>query len=574
MKSVRSRSIETGDRFRRVSSAWIRAFAAGRNLRLPSPLSPLQSGTVTRGGFDVDAAWNRWHEPALEAGFAAKERPFFALLDRARIERLASRGWPGMASNLGEPLRLAPSGAPWQPLYLCARLLADGQRGRARSFVEEWHKQHESSTWRAGLGRWRRALGMTAGQSGFDPDRFRALANVMHGLLLLDAWNDDVLADARTFAERVGPLVRQCGQTLAATPDGPAPGDDSPAEFEGLELVPDASEEDAESEFECAGEAEPEPPVARAYPGYSVFTQALDETASASRWFLPEDLALLQRLKALDRRRSRQLAHRLQRRLQVARQRHWEFDQEDGLVDSRRLCRLVQADSELRIFRRETDAPVPEAAVSLLVDLSGSMRGERLLSAAVAIDLAVHVLETSGIQCEVLGYTTRFAGENPIHAGWLKAGKPQPAGRLNAIRHVVFKPALRPWRRTRQYLGLLMRDGFGCENIDGEALHWAAGRLMRIEVPRRILIVLSDGAPFDQSTAAVNGREYLCDHLRKVIKQLELSPIDLVAMGTGTDVSRYYRRSVMLSGPEAVSEALFERLGDLLTHPNPGCDNQ
>jgi len=196
------------------------------------------------------------------------------------------------------------------------------------------------------------------------------------------------------------------------------------------------------------------------------------------------------------------------------------------------------------------------------------------LSAALAIDLAVHVLEISGIQCEVLGFTTRYGENNPVERRWQRSGRSGRPGRLNALRHIIFKSARQPWRRCRPHLGLLLRDGFGHENIDGESLHWAAQRLFSLDVQRRILMVLSDGAPFDQATASANGREFLCDHLRTVVRRLDALPLHLLALGTGADVSRFYRQAVVLKDPEAVAETLFERLGDLLTSPKAQRDSR
>jgi len=190
--------------------------------------------------------------------------------------------------------------------------------------------------------------------------------------------------------------------------------------------------------------------------------------------------------------------------------------------------------------------------------------------AALAIDLAVHSLESCNIRCEVLGFTTRFGDDNPIAAHWHRQGAGGEPGRLNALRHVVYKRAEQPWRQARGQLGLMLREDFGHENIDGEALHWAARRLLRRREPRKLLIVLSDGAPFDSATAAANGRGYLEHHLRQVIAGIEASPVQLLAIGTGQDVSRFYRHACIVRQPAQVPDVLFERLGELLTMPLAG----
>jgi len=570
----RSRSTDQEEALRPLGRAWIRAFASGRRVR--SNVSPSDSeGTIgQRGWVDISAAWNRWHAAGIAAGFSPRERPFFALFDRVRVERLAAKDWPGMAANLADVERLAPSSILLRPLYLCARHLAEGNKNAARTFVEDWIRQHQLGPMKSRMMSWRQALGGASSSSHLDYDQFQALAAVLRELLQVDAWEHAVLEDAKVFAAKIEPLVKHCGETLVLSIRDSSSEQTSADQPSTASLDVDSSEEDSEAELAVEGQPESEAPIARAYPDYAVYSHARDETASALRWYELTDRQCLDRLQDIDRRRARQLAHRLQRRLQVARRRTWQFDQEEGLIDSRRIARLVQAGSDPRVFRSESECPVPEACVSLLVDMSGSIRGDRRLSAALAIDLAVHVLEICGIQCEVLGYTTRYGDENPIERRWQRSGQSVQPGRLNAVRHIIFKSARQPWRRCRPYLGLLLRDGFGHENIDGEALHWAAQRLFSLDVSRRILIVLSDGAPFDQATAAASGRDFLCDHLRVVVRRLDALPLHLLALGTGADVSRFYRNAVVLKNPEAVAETLFERLGDLLISPKAQSDSR
>ena len=548
-----------------LESAWIRTFAAGRRVKTSPPLA--DSADAHRARLDSQAAWQRWHRPHVWVDFHAHERPFGLLFERARVERLAALGWPGMATNLAESENLAPEPVELRQLYLCAASLAAGDSAGAKQVLARWRT---APALRPIAVRWRRwSLSWTgrAAVGQLSLARRQALVECLQALVDLDCWQAEKLADAEAFAAALTPLVRRCGQILNVPADVLAAGDPSSADVP----LDEADEDDPAARLELEGLAEPEAPIARAYPEYTVFSQSRDITAPAGRWYQAGDRARLERLNRIDRRRARQLAHRLQRRLEAARQRHWAFDQEQGLLDSRRLARLVQPGSDARVFRLESPGQMPTAAVSLLVDLSGSMTAERRLSAALAIDLAAHVLDICGVQCEVLGFTTADSGHNPVEQAWRAAGSPANPGRLNALRHVVFKDARQPWRRCRRFLGLLLREEFGHENIDGEALHWAAQRLLRLDAARRILIVLSDGAPFDRATAAVHGRDYLCRHLRQVIERLDRSPLQLLAMGTGTDVSRFYRHAVVLSRPEAVAETLFSQLAELLTAPpKPG----
>ena len=240
------------------------------------------------------------------------------------------------------------------------------------------------------------------------------------------------------------------------------------------------------------------------------------------------------------------------------------------MLDPRRLSRLLVPAGDQAVFRVEDESALPAACVTLLVDQSGSMHAQRRLMAALAIDLAVHSLELCNIRCEVLGFTTRFGEDNPLADHWRRQGAGAAPGRLNALRHIAYKRAEQPWRQARGQLGLMLRDGFGHENIDGESLHWAARRLLRRREPRKLLIVLSDGAPYDSATAAANGRDYLERHLRQVIAGIEASPIQLLAIGAGQDVSRFYPHASVVRAAEQVPDILFDQLGGLLTAPPQG----
>jgi len=259
---------------------------------------------------------------------------------------------------------------------------------------------------------------------------------------------------------------------------------------------------------------------------------------------------------------ARRLARRLQQRLLALQVQHWNNEQEQGTLDRRRLVAMVASGSPL-VFRQEDERLATQACVTLLLDQSGSMRGLPRALTLQAIDLAVQVLEACGVRSEVLGFGTSFAADNPLRREWEAAGCPPFPGRLNALRHILYKPANLPWRRCRQ--SLLRQPLTEGENIDGEALEWAASRLLRQPEPRKILIVFSDGTPFDEATAFANGRGYLEDHLHHSIAQIEASAINLAAIGSGQGVTRYYRNALVLQRYEQVSTTLFEQLANLLT---------
>jgi cobaltochelatase CobT len=302
---------------------------------------------------------------------------------------------------------------------------------------------------------------------------------------------------------------------------------------------------------------------------YRAYSTQWDEERPARHFCTPEDLTTLQGLDPADQARIRRLALQLQRQLLSARQRHWQFDQDSGRLDSRRLARLLMPGAPPRIFREEQVSPVPEACVTLLVDQSGSMRGRPQQIAVQAIDLAVQTLEACRISCEVLGYTTVDGEDNPVVRSWRAHGQPKRPGRLNALRQLIYKSASDPWRRARPSLGLMLRADFGRENLDGEALDWAARRLAARPEPRKILLVLSDASPYDAATVAVHGRGYLETHLRQVIADIDASAIQLVAIGTSHRVGYYYRKAVVLHRHDTVADTLFAQLGELLSPSDP-----
>ena len=258
------------------------------------------------------------------------------------------------------------------------------------------------------------------------------------------------------------------------------------------------------------------------------------------------------------------LANRLQRRLLAKQNRSWEFDLEEGLLDSARLDRVVVNPLMPLSFKQEKDMEFRDTVVSLLIDNSGSMRGRPISVAAMSADILARTLERCAVKVEILGFTTRAWKGGQAREQWLAAGKPAAPGRLNDLRHIVYKRADAPWRRARKNLGLMLREGILKENIDGEALLWAHNRLIGRPEERRILMVISDGAPVDDSTLSVNPSNYLEQHLREVIDWIEsYSPVELLAIGIGHDVTRYYQRAVTIVDAEQLGGAMMDELAAL-----------
>jgi cobaltochelatase CobT len=301
---------------------------------------------------------------------------------------------------------------------------------------------------------------------------------------------------------------------------------------------------------------------------YKVFTEEFDEVVEATELC---DFEELDRLRAyLDSQLTglqgvvTRLANRLQRRLMAQQNRAWDFDQEEGLLDAARLARVVVSPGHSLSYKVERDQEFKDTVVTLLIDNSGSMRGRPISIAAISADILARTLERCGVKVEILGFTTRAWKGGQSREKWLTEGKPAQPGRLNDLRHIVYKKADEPMRRARKSLGLMMREGLLKENIDGEALLWAHHRLLARSEDRRILMVISDGAPVDDSTLSVNNAGYLETHLRKVIDWIERqSPVQLVAIGIGHDVTRYYKRAVTIMDVEQLGGTIIEQLAGL-----------
>ncbi len=320
------------------------------------------------------------------------------------------------------------------------------------------------------------------------------------------------------------------------------------------------------------GDAPPEPPTSapasEADPDYKVYLNTHDEEVAAEDLAEPAELERLrayldQQLEPLKGAVSR-LANKLQRRLQAQQNRSWEFDLEEGILDAGRLARVVANPTTPLSFKHEKDTEFRDTIVTLLLDNSGSMRGRPISIAAICADVLARTLERCNVKVEILGFTTRAWKGGQAREAWLNDGRPQQPGRLNDLRHIIYKRADAPWRRTRPNLGLMMKEGLLKENIDGEALEWAHRRMLGRQEVRKILMVISDGAPVDDSTLSVNPANFLEKHLRDVIAMVERrKAVELLAIGIGHDVTRYYDRAVTITDVEQLAGAMTEQLAAL-----------
>ena len=561
----------------------------GNTLRVPMPgrAVPKAQADEARGFADSMALRLRHHNAALHARSIPAEpvaRACFDAIEQVRYEALGARDFAGIRSNLaaaqvvrsaGDPISRARTTqeVPIQSalaLILREQLTGEAVPDAARGGVELLRGWIES----------RAAPDIAALAGSLDDQKaFQKLAlDMLQHLELTRAQPDEHEAtepdeqdgDDQTEDKEDGSDAGEDQQPaeMAAEPtDGDDEGD------EGGERELDDDPDDGESSEE--GE-EGMLPVRPNRPwtdlpvdfDYKVFTTQFDEIVAATELCDDEELTRLRayldtQLKGLQGIVTR-LANRLQRRLMAQQSRSWDFDQEEGMLDAARLARIVVSPGHSLSYKIERETEFKDTVVTLLIDNSGSMRGRPISIAAISADVLARTLERCGVKTEILGFTTRAWKGGQSREAWLAGGKPAHPGRLNDLRHIVYKKADEPWRRARKNLGLMMREGLLKENIDGEALLWAHSRLLVRQEDRRILMAISDGAPVDDSTLSVNTAGYLEQHLRKVIEWIEKqSPIQLVAIGIGHDVTRYYRRAVTIMDVEQLGGTIIEQLADL-----------
>ena len=360
------------------------------------------------------------------------------------------------------------------------------------------------------------------------------------------------------------------GQSIDGSTDDQTAGDERDSRPDGAPADPDgeASDEGPELNEGALPNRQEVGDDGRPIDAYRVFTTAHDETVDAAELCDPNELERLrslldQQLTALSSVVAR-LANKLQRRLMAQQNRSWAFDLEEGVLDTARLTRIITDPTSPLSFKAESESPFRDTVVTLLLDNSGSMRGRPIMVAAVCADILARTLERCGVKVEILGFTTRAWKGGQSREAWITAGKPAHPGRLNDLRHIIYKSADAPWRRAKKNLGLMMREGLLKENIDGEALTWAHERLKARPEARQILMVISDGSPVDDSTQSANAALYLDKHLRQVIAEIETrSPVELIAIGIGHDVTRWYRRAVTIVDVEQLGGVMIEKLAEL-----------
>ena len=567
--------------------------ATGHKIRLPqlSGAASEKEVAITRGLADSFTLKKANHSEAVHGRYLPQgknARAVYEAVEQARIEAIGARAMPGVANNLsamlddryGKLVVNRSSNRKDTPLeeavalILREKLTGQPPPAAARNYVDLWRDWVQD---KAGL-------------------RFAALETALHDQQAFSRLSRDLIASL-DMADELGEDPDQAEENEeqeaedepgenSETPQGEdqesqqssaeemesAEGETEAAEMDAQQSEADDMPDDLDGEQQDDGEEpwRPQLPFSSLSNEdfYRVYAHAFDEVIGADdlcdadeltrlRAYLDKQLANLQGVVA-------RLANRLQRRLMAQQNRAWDFDLEEGVLDAARLTRVITDPLHALSFKQEQDTKFRDTVVSLLLDNSGSMRGRPITVAATCADILARTLERCGVKVEILGFTTKAWKGGQSREKWLTDGKPANPGRLNDLRHIIYKSADEPWRRARKNLGLMMREGLLKENIDGEALIWAHSRLLGRQEQRRILMVISDGAPVDDSTLSVNSGNYLEKHLRQVITDIEArSPVELIAIGIGHDVTRYYKRAVTIIDAEELGGAMTEKLAEL-----------
>lgn len=581
-----------GDKELEVGFAKDRPALAGSRARLPE-LPKKASKTdiaITRGLGDSMALKRACHDVRIHTKLAPEgkaARAIYDAVEQARVEAIGSRAMQGVADNIGSMLEdkyakanlvdvRDKADAPIEEAL--ALMVREKLTGRpipksGQRLVELWRPWVEEKA-KSDLDGLSAKLG---DQQAFARVVREMLASMEMAEELGDEQetedsedNDDNQPQGDEQSEEGG--EEDSGSEQSQSEDAEASADDEQsAETEASDATADDLSDDDDADAETPGEARRNDNPFTNLPkeiDYKVFTTAFDETVGAEELCEEEEL---DRLRAfLDKQLANlsgvvgRLANRLQRRLMAQQNRSWDFDLEEGYLDPARLVRVVIDPMQPLSFKQERDTKFRDTVVTLVLDNSGSMRGRPITVAATCADILARTLERCGVSVEILGFTTRAWKGGQAREKWLKDGKPPNPGRLNDLRHIIYKSADHPWRRARRNLGLMMREGLLKENIDGEALLWAHNRLIARPEQRKILMMISDGAPVDDSTLSVNPGNYLERHLRAVIELIETrSPVELLAIGIGHDVTRYYRRAVTIVDAEELAGAMTEQLASL-----------
>ena len=562
-------------------------------MRLPQVTRRMtkQEVLAARGTADALALRHRFHNPSTHAKYAPQgesARALYESLETARCEAYGARAMPGTNGNIN------------------ATMEAEAQKlgyGQAQSFKDipmptalGYYVRHLATgtdlppAVTHAMNQWRTQIEERSG------DTFDNIGEILDDQAEFSRFARQLIADLG-YGDELGDDPDQEDSDQEDEAEQEEEQDENPDTDSGDDQDEDQESETSEDDQQASAEQQmaqmstedmddmdeaeemdspdgqppldPPPPAhSEADPDYKVFTTEFDEEVLAEDLAEPAELERLrayldQQLDPLKGAVSR-LANKLQRRLQAQQNRSWQFDMEEGILDAGRLARVIANPTTPLSFKVENDTEFKDTVVTLLLDNSGSMRGRPISIAAICADVMARTLERCQVKCEILGFTTRAWKGGQSREKWLQTGREQSPGRMNDLRHIIYKGADAPWRRSRPNLGLMMKEGLLKENIDGEALEWAHRRMISRPEQRRILMVISDGAPVDDSTLSVNSANYLEKHLRDVIEMVEKrKQVELIAIGIGHDVTRYYERAVTITDAEQLAGAITEQLASL-----------
>ena len=544
---------------------------------------------LARGTADAFALRRRYHNEKVAAKYqptGALAKEIFDAMEVARCEAVGARAMPGTATNIDAKIAFDAdrkgygqiTSSTEAPLPVAAgylvRHLATGRDlpKAAQNVMNLWRGFIEDQA----AGTLTNLDDALADQAAFARLARKVIADLGYGDQLGDDpdqndQDDETGEEDRDDAPEEAGSEEQESEDSEASPEQSQ--EDQPDQSQAEVTMDETSDQDQGEEAELPdGEAplEPPPPAphSAADPHYTAYATEFDEEIKAEDLAEPAELERLrayldQQLEPLKGAVSR-LANKLQRRLQAQQNRSWLFDLEEGTLDAGRLARVVANPTTPLSFKQEKDTEFRDTCVTLLLDNSGSMRGRPISIAAICADVLGRTLERCSVKVEILGFTTRAWKGGQSREKWLANGRPTGPGRLNDLRHIIYKSADAPWRRVRPNLGLMMKEGLLKENIDGEALEWAHRRMLARTEARKILMVISDGAPVDDSSLSVNPANFLEKHLRDVIAMVERrKAVELIAIGIGHDVTRYYQRAVTITDAEQLAGAMTEQLASL-----------
>ena len=572
-----------------ITATEVRLPATRRNNNFASKTVDEAQNTKIRGGVDKAALWIAHHDDDIHSKLAPEAhtaRLIFDAVERARVEAVGSRGMKGVQHNLRAEVDAKFASRPLPPpspeaIRSNPAALSDVAELLVReALMDEAPPQNVAMVmdlWRTWINnRDSDIISKLKTQSSQQEDFAKIARDLIQTFDTPLGEDDGTVNDEDDDGDNSAD--NKSVEEQNKTPQGEEDEGDDATEQEASSQIMESTESDSDADSEesdeltegetPAGEGEQSKAMPVAGSFYRIFTEEFDEIITASDLCPDDELVRLRAL--LDKQLSHlnnvigKLANRLQRKLLAHQNRSWNFDLEEGLLDAGKLSRVVTQPTHPLSFKMESDIKFRDTVVTLLIDNSGSMRGRPITIAAVTADILARTLERCKVKVEILGFTTKTWKGGKAREKWQSENKPKLPGRLNDLRHIIYKPADVPMRRARKSLGLMLREGLLKENIDGEALIWAHNRLLARREDRRIMMIISDGAPVDDSTLSSNPGNYLEQHLKSVIELIEnRSPIELLAIGIGHDVTRYYQRALTITDVDQLGGAVTSQLADL-----------